>query len=134
LLTLTVRPAPAQGLEVVWALGDAAEVRRHHRAGIVDRQARALAAAFGDGEEALGFWRKLIWNIVRGIDAGESLAEDVGALLARVLRDVQHDLSSGGTPPRKPAAMVNAALQREHLWDRLRAWEFRAVGARPSAT
>lgn len=131
--TLTVRPAPARAREVVWALGDAANVRRHERAAIVDRQARTLAAAFGDGEGALGFWRKLIWNITRGIDAGVNLADDVGAVLARVLGDLQHDISMGGTPPRKPAAVVNAGLQRAGLLDQLRAWEGLTVGSRPAA-
>ncbi|MFC4428049.1 hypothetical protein [Deinococcus navajonensis] len=131
--TLTVRPAPTQGLEVVWALADASQVKRHERAAIVNRQAQALAAAFGDGPAGLGFWRKLIWNITRGLDAGESLADDVGVVLARVLADVRHDLSNGTTPPRKPAAVVNAALTRAGLLDRLRSWEWRVVGSRPAA-
>ena len=131
--TLTLRPDAAGAKNVVWALGDAANVKRHERAAIVDRQARALASAFGDGERSLGFWRKLIWNITRGIDAGVSLADDVGAVLARVLGDVQHDITAGGTPPKKPAAVVNAGLSRAGLLDQLRAWEFRAVGSRPAA-
>lgn len=95
--------------------------------------AQVQGGAGGDGENSLGFWRRLIWNVTRGIDAGESLADDAGAVLARVLGDVQHDLTSGGTPPRKPAAVVNAALGRAGLLDQLRAWEHRGVGSRPAA-
>ncbi len=74
--TLTVRQAPGCALEVVWALGDASQQPRNRRAEIVDRQARTLAAAFGDSE--LGFWRRLIWNLTRGIEAGVNLADDAG--------------------------------------------------------
>ncbi|WP_180970091.1 hypothetical protein [Deinococcus planocerae] len=68
-----------------------------------------------------------------GLDAGESLVDDVAVVLARVLKDVEHDLSTGGTPPREPAAVVNAALGRARLLDRLRSWEWRSVGSRPAA-
>lgn len=131
--TSTVRQGTGNAENVVWELGDSARAKRHERGVIVDRQARTLAAAFGDGADALGFWRKLIWNLTRGIDAGESLVDDVAFVLARVLADVRHDLTMGGTPPKKPAAVVNAALGRAGLLDRLRAWEGQSVGSRPAA-
>lgn len=127
---MTVRPAPTLAENVVWELGEAhGETRTAYRAAIVDRQARALARAFGDGAESLGFWRKLVWNITRAADAGANFADDVGAVLVRVLRDTKHDQSEGRTPPRNLAAVVNAALA--DLLDKLRAYEFRRVGVRP---
>nr|UVZ00229.1 Initiation of plasmid replication [synthetic construct] len=127
---MTVRPAPSLAENVVWELADAhRETRPAYRAEIVDRQARALAAAFGDGADSLGFWRKLIWNITRAADAGRDVSDDVGAVLVRVLRDVKHDQTAGGTPPRNLAAVVNAALA--DLLGRLREYEGQRVGVRP---
>lgn len=127
--TLTLRPDPKQAFEVVWELHEAAELPRKQRAAKVDRQACTLAAAFGDTE--VGFWRRLIWNLTRGIDAGTDLSQDAGAILSRVLVDVQHDLSSGGKPPRSPAAVANAALEaiRAHL----ELFKDNTVGTRPDA-
>lgn len=129
---LTLRPALAAAETVVWELGNAHnETRTAYRAEIVDRQARALAAAFGDGADSLGFWRKLIWNITRAADAGRDVSDDVGAVLVRVLRDVKHDQTAGGTPPRNPAAVVNAALGAAGLLSLLREYDFRRVGVHP---
>lgn len=132
--TLTVRPSPAAALEVVWALGAAAQARRHDRAAIVDRQARLLAAAFGDGSGQLGYWRKLIWGITRGIDIGENLAGDVGAVLARVLTDVRHDLTMEVAPPRRPGAVAVTGLRSAGLLDRLQAWNHLPVASRPATS
>lgn len=127
---MTVRPAPSLAENVVWELADAhRESRTAYRAAIVDKQARALAAAFGDGADSLGFWRKLVWNITRAADAGADLSDDVGAVLVRVLRDLKHDQTAGVPLPRNPAAVVNAALG--DLLSRLREFDFRRVGVRP---
>lgn len=131
--TLTVRPTPSAAQSVIWSLGDGARVPRWERARVVDRQAHALAAAFGDGEGSLGFWRKLVWNVLRGIDAGTDLSDDVGAVLAVVLRDVLDDQRAGDCTLKKPAAKANAALQRAGLLDLLRGYEYRTVGSRPAA-
>ncbi|TSA79641.1 hypothetical protein FNU79_17555 [Deinococcus detaillensis] len=127
--TLTVRQAPGAALDVVWQLGEAAGKPRNQRAAVVDRQARALAAAFGDDQ--LGFWRRLIWNLTRGIDAGVNLADDAGAILARILTDVRHDLATGSTPPHTPAAVANAALEK--LRAHLEMFKDLPVGVRPAA-
>ena len=127
--TLTVRQPSGNALEVVWQLGDAAGKPKNQRAAVVDRQARALAAAFGDAE--LGFWRRLIWNLTRGIDAGVNLTDDAGAILARILGDLRHDLTTGGTPPKSPAAVANAAL--EDLRAHLSMFKENPVGSRPAA-
>ena len=128
--TLTVRPAPSLAENVVWELADAhRESRTAYRAAIVDRQARALALAFGDGADSLGFWRKLVWNITRAADCGADFSDDVGAVLVRVLRDVKHDQTTGAPLPRNLAAVVNAALG--DLLGRLREYDFRRVGVRP---
>ena len=126
---MTVRQAPSAALDVVWQLGDAAQQPRQKRAATVDRQARQLAAAFGDDQ--LGFWRRLIWNLTRGIDAGVNLADDAGAVLARILGDLRHDLTTGGTPPRSPAAVANAAL--EEIRAHLGLFKDQRVGVRPAA-
>lgn len=127
---MTVRPAPSLAENVVWELADAhRESRPAYRAAIVDRQARALALAFGDGADSLGFWRKLVWNITRAADCGADFSDDVGAVLVRVLRDVKHDQTEGRTPPRRLAAVVNAALGE--LLGKLREYDFRRVGVRP---
>jgi hypothetical protein len=123
--TLTVRQPSGPVLDVVWALGDAAAQPKHKRAQIVDRQARSLAAAFGDRE--LGFWRRLIWNLTRGIDAGTNLADDAGAILARILGDLKHDESK----PRNAAAVANAAL--DELRAHLDLFKENPVGIRPTA-
>ena len=130
--------APGAVQDVVWNLGEGASVPRWERAHIVDRQARTLAAAFGDTEARLGFWRKLIWNVLRGIDAGCDLSDDVGAVLMTVLKDLQHDHLCGGTTLRNPADRANALLSRSQggqppLLDQLRCFEHLRVGSRPAA-
>lgn len=129
--TETVRQGSGAALDVVWTLGDAAAKSSRDRAAMIDAQARTLAAAFGDSEGSLNFWRKLIWNITRGIEAGCDLSDDVGAVLVRVLRDVQHDLSLGGTTVRNVGRVVNRALSESGLLDLLRGYEHRRVGVRP---
>lgn len=118
----TVREAPALGMDAVWGLG-AGSTPRRDRGELVDRQARRIAAAFGDGEGSLGFWRALIWNITRGQDSGEDVSEDVSVVLARVLRDVQHDLSIHGKLTVNPGKLVNVALSRGGLLDVLRGFK-----------
>lgn len=129
--TLTLRQPRTSVMEVVWTLGDAANTQKHQRAAIIDRQARTLAAAFGDDAHSLGFWRKLLWNITRGIDAGKSIANDVATVLVRVLGDIAHGCDTGGPPPRRPGAVVNAALTEAGLLEQLRTWDGLKVGSRP---
>lgn len=128
----TVRETPALGMDAVWGLG-AGSTPRRDRGALVDRQARRLAAAFGDGENSLGFWRALVWNITRGQDSGEDVSEDVSVVLARVLRDVQHDLEVFGKLTVNPGKLVNVALSRGGLLDVLRGFKLSAphVGRRP---
>ncbi len=124
---LTLRHFPEAGQNVVWELDHASKVQARDRASIIDRQARTLAAAFGDPN--LEFWRRFIWNLTRGIDAGTDMAAEAGTILARILSDLRTDIKNGGTPPKKPASVANKALA--DIQAALRVFQNNRVGVRP---
>lgn len=124
---LTLRHFPEAGQNVVWELHHASLVQARQRAAIVDRQARTLAAAFGDPN--LAFWRRFIWNLTRGIDSGTDMAAEAGTILARILSDLRTDIKNGGTPPHTPAAKANKALA--DIQAALKVFQNQRVGVRP---
>lgn len=130
--TVTVRPALGTVLDAIWSLGSLADLNRSQRADAVNNLARKLAQSMGDGERSMGWWRWLLWQVIRASDAGQNLAEQVSTVLATVLRDIQSDESVHGVSTvRKAGAVAIAALRRAGLYDLLRGVALTRVGVAP---
>jgi hypothetical protein len=138
--TMTVRQDMATALDAVWELETASFAPQGTRSEVVDKLARRLAFAMGDGSDSLSFWRWLIWQLVRASDLGIRLFDDVAVKLASVLRDIQCDITINGfTNVKNPGRVAVAALSRKgpngesSLYDILKGIPRTKVSIRPAA-
>lgn len=130
--TVTIRPALGTVLDAIWSLGSLASLSRSQRADAVNDLAHRLAQSMGDGEGSLGWWRWLLWQVIRASDAGHNMAEQVSTVLATVLRDIQSDESIHSVSTvRRAGAVAIAALRKAGIYDLLRGVALTRVGVAP---
>jgi DNA-binding transcriptional ArsR family regulator len=121
-LPVDCRTAPRRSLESVL---DAPHVERSERSRVVDLGAQALAAALRD-RGGTGFYRKLLWQLLRRFDAtGDAPFHTVYEQARRAAADSAEGFG------RRPGALFVSRLKRAGWWDEVMRGPPVRVGVRP---
>jgi DNA-binding transcriptional ArsR family regulator len=122
-LPVDCRMASRRSLEAVL---DAPHVERGDRARVVDLGAQALATALRD-RGGTGFYRKLLWQLLRRFDAtGEDHSYSVYLAAQRARTDAQEGFA------RRPGALFVSRLKAAPWWDAVMHQPQSRVAAAPS--
>lgn len=121
-VTVDCRTAPRRSLESVL---DVRYAPREARGGVVDLAAQALAQALRD-RAGTGFYRRLLWMVLRRFDAtGEDFSYQVYLAAQRACVDAQEGFA------RRPGALFVSRLKRASWWSEVWAAPPTRVGGRP---
>lgn len=129
-VTLTVARAFSDGLDAIFSLPSLAALPKADRNAAVEKMAHTLAATFEDSKN-FRFWAWLVWQVLRAQAQGQDYMDDVAHILARTLRDVQHDETMHNRAQIHPAALVVNALRNCGILDALRELKRHRVGGTP---
>lgn len=122
LLALTVRATPTGE---PYALLDAVSVPVGERRVAVDAAARAVAAHLQD--DSIGFYRQVVWQLLRRLDGGEDRVSAVYHAVIRAGVDAKEGFA------RRPGALFTARLKEAGLLQWLRQTPKGQVGSVPLA-
>ena len=99
--------------ETIYSLEILSDTHPKDRPDLVDRYARALAAGFLDAAN-LNFWRKLLWQALKGDWRGQGSLYQLQNALTRLTADIAEWRGL-----RAPGALLIARLKEAGIWDSL---------------